>query len=347
MNLSALWTWIPWPSTWPGFDHPEVFWLLALLVPLAVLRLFIRRGRAVALPGLSDQAPRFHHRLRRVGGWFLEVAMGAVVIVLLAGPGTRHSHTRSQDTGLDVAFALDVSITMLAKDMEPNRLDVLKRLTRDFISRSDGDRIGLYAFAKHVFAQCPLTADHETLMELVDGIAYEMLDHGESGGTAIGDAMVTAIDALAAVRQKGRDQILIVVTDGENNHGIDPELAARHGLMQGIRLHVIGMGGEAPIAVYSPSGKPFMDDKVPLVTRMDDTQLRKVAKAGGGTFHRALSGESLAAIFEDLRNAERSPLTVETMTTTRSLRPKWSLALLGLFLLYLILEAGFWRRPLR
>lgn len=331
----------------PTFSEPRVLWLLVLLLPLGIWRLMTRRARAVILPGLSDRPPRFAHRLRRLGGFVLEMALGALLIFILAGPGTRSTHTRSEDTGLDVAFALDVSITMLAKDMLPNRLEVLKNLTRNFISRSTGDRIGLFAFAKHVFAQCPLTTDHETLGELVEGISYEMVDHSESGGTAIGDAILTAADALAAVRQKGRDQVLIVVTDGENNHGIEPELAARNVAARGIRLHVIGMGGDEPIKVYSPEGNVFMDGDKPLITQMDDRQLKAVARAGQGTFHRALSGEALAAIFDELRKAERSPLELETVSTFRSHRPTWSLYLLALFALYLFLEAGFWRRPLR
>ena len=156
-----------------------------------------------------------------------------------------------------------------------------------------GNRVAVFAFAGHVFTQSPLTTDHTVLVEMIDSLAYESISHSESGGTAIGDALLVAADTLVSTRLAGRDQVILLITDGEANIGIEPGLAARYLREHEVRLHVIGIGGDDPVEVYV-YGEPFInqDDEV-LVTSLDDTQLIALAETANGSYYRAQNQDGL------------------------------------------------------
>ncbi len=280
-------------------------------------------------------------------GLVLELLLLATVVVALAGPQQVDIVESVTSEGLDVAMVLDISASMQAADLSPNRLEALKTVATEFLYRGGGNRVGVFAFAGHTFTQTPLTTDHMILEELIGSLAYESINHAESGGTAIGDAMLVAADALVSSGVTGRDQVILLISDGESNVGIDPELSARHLREQGIRLHVIGIGGDEPVEVMV-HGKPFInaDDEV-LVTSLDDSQLIRIAETAAGRYYRARNRDVLVEIFEQLALLESTPIEVQRLRLQRSLVPRLALLVLGLFLSWLWLNAAVLRRPLR
>ncbi len=319
-----------------------------LLVPLyGRLRRRVVRGAAVAYAPLQYAAGSgWRSRLLR---WQIpvEAMIVAGVIVALAGPHRRDEIELLGEKGLDVALALDISASMQAADFPPNRLEALKGLAAELVRRSGSDRIAVYAFGKHVFTQTPLTTDHGALAGLIAGLAFETIDHAESGGTALGDALIASADGLLRQRTPGRDQVIVLITDGQSNAGADPILAARFVADSGIRLHVLGVGGTEPVEVYV-DGEPFItvSDSI-LITHLDDTQLEEIAATAGGRYRRAVNLEVLAAIFDDLARLETTPLTIESVVIRRSYAPLMAGLLFLLFAAWLLTDALVLRRPLR
>jgi Ca-activated chloride channel family protein len=326
---------------------PWLLWLLLGLVPYWRLRW--RRTCHSSVPF----APLQYHRgspLRRALlrlGIVLEVVLLAAVVLGLAGPHRVDELESITSEGLDVALVLDISASMQAADFPPNRLEALKQVARDFLYRGGGNRVGILAFAGHVFTQSPMTTDHTVLVEMVESLAFKSISHSRSGGTAIGDALLVATDTLLASRLSGRDQVILLISDGESNLGVDPWLAARHLRENDIRLHVIGIGGDEPVEVYV-DGKPFInqEDEI-LVTSLDDTQLIAIAETAGGSYYRARSHDLLTEIFDQLSRLESTPLEINRLRLQRSLVPVIGLGLALLFAVWLWLHGAVLRRPLR
>ncbi len=327
--------------------YPYLLFAL-LLVPLyGRLRWRTIGGAAVAY------APLQYAEGSRPRTWLLraqvpfEMVIVAGVILALAGPHRRDEIELLGEEGLDVALALDISASMQAADFPPNRLEALKGLAADLVRRSGSDRIAVYAFGKHVFAQTPLTTDHGALAAMIEGLAFTTINHAESGGTALGDALIAAADGLLRQREEGRDQVIVLITDGQSNAGADPMLAARFVADSDIRLQVLGVGGTEPIEVYV-DGEPFItvEDTI-LKTYLDDSQLKEIAAAAGGVYRRATDLEILSAIFDDLSRLDTTPLTVENVVIRRAYAPLAAGVLFLLFAAWLLTDGLVLRRPLR
>ncbi len=322
--------------------------LALLLLPLyGRLRGRVVRGAAVGYAPLQyARSSSWRTRLLR---WQMpvETMIVAGLIVALAGPHRRDEVELLGEEGLDLALALDISASMQAADFPPNRLEALKTLAAELVRRSGNDRIAVYVFGKHVFAQTPLTTDHGALAGLIEGLAFTTIDHAESGGTALGDALIASADGLLRQRAESRDQVIVLITDGQSNAGTDPVLAARFVAESGIRLRVLGVGGTEPVEVYV-NGEPFIttEDKI-LTTFLDDTQLEEIAAAGGGRYRRARNLKVLAAIFDDLARLETTPLTIENVIVRRSYAPLIAKMLFLLFAAWLLTDGLLLRRPLR
>ncbi len=329
------------------FASPGVLSLLILLVPYAVIRHRLVRASAIAFS--PAQIARGSHWRRALHTLQIpaELIVLALAFVAVAGPGRSDTIETYSEKGLDVALVLDISASMQAADFPPTRLEALKHLTTDFLQRAGGNRVAIHAFAGLTFTQSPLTTDRTTLAALVDGLSYESLDHTKTGGTAIGDALLGAGDTLHAARIEGRDQVVILISDGESNSGVDPLLAARYLHDRSVRLHIIGLGGPDPVEV-SVYGRPFINtnDEV-LKTSLDDTQLRAIAEAAGGRYSLAPDLEVLTTIFNDLARLERTPIEVERFAVRTSWGPRIAGVTLCLFAVWLWMSAFELRRPLR
>ena len=326
---------------------PWIFGFLILIIPYIIFRIKIIKKSALAY------APVQYHRgspVKQAAVFlqlFIEAVLLSILIIAMSGIYSESEREIIKEEGIDVALALDVSSSMQAADFPPNRLEALKKIAHNFVKRSGNNRIAVFAFAKDVFTQTPLTTDHLSILELLDGISYRIIDHSRSGGTAIGDALIMAGEGLLQNRIKDRDQVIILVTDGENNFGADPLLAARFVRANNIRFYVIGLGGDKPIQVFV-DGKPFINVLgKPLMTSLDDTRLKSITETAGGRYFRAKTIHVLADIFSELARLERSPLEIETLHIRKYYTSSFALVLFLLFLSWLSLGGFVVRRPLR
>jgi len=233
---------------------------------------------------------------------FRIVAIG-LLIVALARPQTTSSRQDVSIEGIDIVMALDVSSSMLAMDLKPDRLEAAKEVASEFIAGRPNDRFGLVIFSGEAFTQAPLTTDHSVILNLFKDIKSGMIEDG----TAIGDGLATSVNRLKD--SKAVSKVIILLTDGVNNMGsIDPLSAADIAKLYGIRVYTIGVGteGQAPYPVQTPFG-PQVDYRE---VNIDEGMLQKVAEVTDGRYFRATSNNKLREIYNEIDKLEKSKIDV-------------------------------------
>ncbi len=325
---------------------PLFLWVRAREAGTAAVAFAPRQLRVSGATPSSESAGRPVRGPMRLRA-LLETALLTGVVLVVAGPHLEESFESVSEEGIDLVLMLDISASMQAADIRPNRLEALKELAQNLAHQSRGNRIGVFVFAKHVFTQTPLTTDADLLAQLVAELSYETIRHDESGGTALGDALLVANDALERQRVDGRAQMIVAFTDGESHVGIDPLLAAKVVRESGVTLQVIGIGRTEPVPVFV-HGKPFINSEdEQLRTQLQEAQLIEVAQVAGGMYRHAESLDVLEEVFADLEQLTKAPLEVRRRVLRHSLVPSIAQILLLLFLGWVSLEALRFRSPLR
>jgi len=279
---------------------------LLLFLPFAAFLFFLlRKGfrqQRVTLPVFSlieKVGFRFEAAVERVLDAAPLVAL-ALVIVAMAGPRTGYEEKEIYTEGKDIVIILDDSGSMQAMDFNPNRLEKAKEVVKAFIQGRLNDRIGLVVFAGKAFTQCPMTLDYRVLNQFVDLVEPNMIEDG----TAIGNAIATAINRVKDSPAKSR--IAILLTDGENNKGnVDPVQAAEIAAQLGIKIYTIGVGsdGKVKIPVQDPVlGRQFVYAKIPL----NETLLKDIARKTGGIYYFVNSENMLKDVFTEIDKYEKS-----------------------------------------
>jgi len=289
------------------FSNPEFFYLL-LLVPVMIFvhwKIRTRRRTDItfsSLDSLNDYVPTFRQRI----GWLpLLFRMLAVtfIIIALARPRTSSSGTNVTSEGISIVLAMDVSSSMLAEDLRPNRIEASKRVAADFITGRPTDLIGLVIFSGESFTQCPITSDHSVLLNLMDDIKSGLLQDG----TAIGEGLATAI---ARVKDsKSKSKVIILLTDGVNNSGsIAPLTAGEIAKTFGIRVYTIGVGknGTAPYPFKTPFGIQYQNVEV----QIDEEILQQISDATDGKYFRATDNNKLKDIYAEIDKMEKTKVEV-------------------------------------
>jgi len=259
--------------------------------------------------------------------FIFRLAAISLIIVALARPQSSTSGTNISIEGIDIVIALDVSGSMLARDLTPDRLEASKNVAMEFIGGRPGDRMGLVVFSGEAFTQVPLTTDHSILLNMFKGIKSGMIQDG----TAIGDGLATAVNRLR--ESKAISKVIILLTDGVNNAGsVDPMTAAEIARVFGIRVYTIGVGtyGNAPYPVQTPFGIQLRDMKVEI----DEALLKQIADQTGGEYYRATSNQKLESIYKEIDELEKSKIDV---TEFKSKHEEF-LPLVILSLLFLAIE---------
>ena len=315
------------------FHNPHLLWLLTLLLPAAGYYLFRLRkgGAALRISSVAGvlKAPRTVRYYLRHAPFVLRMAALATLVVALARPQSAEQNTRTNTDGIDIMLALDVSGSMLARDFRPDRLEAAKEVAGSFISDRYGDRIGLVAFAGEAFTQSPLTTDQGTLQTLLSRIRSGLIEDG----TAIGNGLATAINRLR--ESEAKSKVIILLTDGVNNHGeIAPLTAAEIAKAQGIRVYTIGVGteGMAPYPAVDIYGTPT-GGTVMAKVEIDEKTLRSIAEQTGGQYFRATDKAKLKAIYDQINQLEKSKVEVTEHVTYHEQFLLWVLAGLGLLVL--------------
>src|SRR5690606_27471873 len=288
------------------FLHPEFFWLFALFPGLIALYIFTlkKQSATLTISSLNGFNPHnsFLARLKPLL-FILRLIALSFIIIGLARPQTVDVTSRTTSTqGVDIVIAVDVSGSMLAKDLKPNRLEALKRVAADFVNERPTDRIGLVVYAAESYTKTPVTSDKGIIMNAIRDIKY---DNVLQDGTAIGMGLATAVNRLK--ESKAKSKVIILMTDGENNAGfLEPRTAAEIAKEYEIKVYTIGIGtngmAEMPYA-YAPNGG-FIYRMMEV--RIDEKLMRDIASTTGGKYFRATSNSKLTEIYEEINKLEKT-----------------------------------------
>ncbi|MFZ0454438.1 MAG: VWA domain-containing protein [Ignavibacteriaceae bacterium] len=316
-----------------SFAYPWVLYLL-IIVPLMIVWYWFKgkqRQPSITYSSLSifrNIAFSWRERFRHIP-ILLRALSVALLIVALARPQNFSSGENIYTEGIDIAMVLDISGSMLAEDLKPNRIEAAKNVIKDFIQGRTSDRIGLVIFARDSFTQCPLTIDYSVLLSLLSQVKSGMIEDG----TAIGNAIANGVNRLKD--SKSKSKIIILLTDGVNNSGeVDPVFAAQIAKTFGIRIYTIGVGtkGEAPYPVQTPFGTRYQ--MIPV--EIDESVLKQISEITGGEYFRATDNKTLRAIYDKIDKLEKSKVEITSYRNAKELFYPW----LGAGLFLLVLEVG-------
>lgn len=289
------------------FANPGYLFLLLLLIPVIGWYIYELRKADASVQIGDTRVLQKHPKPLRVRLLHLPFILRLVAITLLslalARPQLTNRWSSESTEGIDIMMALDISGTMLAEDLKPNRLEAAKQVASDFVLARPNDQIGLVVFAGESFTQCPLTIDHAILVNLFQSVEYGMIEDG----TAIGLGLANAVNRLKDSQTKSK--VVILLTDGSNNRGeIDPQTAAEIAKTFGIRVYTVGVGsyGQVRVPVQTPIGTQYMM----MDSEFDETTLQRIAQTTGGQYFRATDNSSLKKIYEQIDQLEKTKLRI-------------------------------------
>ena len=251
----------------------------------------------------------------------------ALILIALARPQSSSTEENIKTYGIDMVISMDVSLSMLAQDFKPNRLEAAKNTAAQFIENRSEDRIGLVIFGGESFTQVPITTDHKIVQSQLAKIKYGLI----ADGTAIGMGIGTAVNRLKD--SESESKVVILLTDGVNNTGlIDPKTAAELAVSFGIKIYTIGIGssGEAYTPLYPKPDGTFEYGYYPV--EIDEALLQEIAQQTGGKYYRAKSTDALESIYAEIDQLEKTEIeTSQTVKTKELFYPFVGFALLLLF----------------
>lgn len=315
-------------SIWKNieFAHPAFFGLLVLIPVMIYWYIARQQRRQVAmemssLQGLKGLPVSWKVRLRPLLLVLRLVAFTALVVAL-ARPQTSNTSESIDSEGIDIVLAIDISGSMLAQDLQPDRLEAAKRVAMNFVDSRISDRIGLVIFSGESFTQCPITTDHGVLKNQIAQVKSGMLQDG----TAIGMGLATSVERLRT--SKAKSKVIILLTDGVNNTGlIDPLTALEIAKAFKIRVYTIGVGtiGKAPFPMTMPDGSIQMQMQD---VQLDEPLMKKISVETGGKYFRATSNKELENIYGEIDKLEKTK--VEITSYKRFAEHFFTLAMLAL-----------------
>lgn len=295
------------------FASPNILWFLLLLVPIVATYIYrtLRGGASIHVStiGSMANAPRTLRYWLRHLPFALRCVAIALVIIALARPQDVEHHSRTTSEGIDIMLAIDVSGTMLARDLKPDRITAAREAAGNFIVDRRGDRIGIVVFAGEAYTQSPLTTDQTTLLTMLGQVESGLIEDG----TAIGTGLATALNRLR--ESEAKSKVVILLTDGVNNRTtIAPMTAAEIAKKLGVKVYTIGVGtnGMAPYPVQDMWGNISYQ---PMPVEIDEQTLREVAQMTGGEYFRATDKNTLAEVYERINQLEKSQVEVTEFTT--------------------------------
>jgi Ca-activated chloride channel family protein len=265
-----------------------------------------------------------------------------LIVIALARPQTHNAWNEKTVEGIDIMLAMDVSTSMLAEDLKPNRIEAAKAGAAEFIADRPNDNIGLTIFAGESCTQCPMTADHTSLVNLLQGTRTDIAAQGLiSDGTAIGMGLANAVSRLK--NSKSKSKVVILLTDGSNNMGdISPMTAAQIAKSLGIRVYTIGVGttGVAPYPMPVAGGVQYVN----MPVEIDDETLKGIAATSDGNFYRATNNKELIQIYKDIDQLEKTRQNVKKYSKRYEAYQPFAIAALLIMLLEALLRLTVFRK---
>jgi Ca-activated chloride channel family protein len=291
-----------------SFLNPEFFWLFLLLPAAVVWYIWKRKQQSATLKISSVKGFKAQKSLLaklKPLLFVLRLLALSALIIAMARPRKVDISSQTKSTkGIDIVMAIDVSGSMLAKDLKPNRMEALKKVAQNFVEGRPNDRIGIVVYAAEAYTKTPVTSDKAIVQEAINGIKY---DNVLQDGTGIGMGLTTAVNRLKD--SKAKSKVIILMTDGVNNAGfIEPEAASQIAKEYGIKVYTIGIGtnGDAlfPYA-YAPGGG-FLFKMMPV--EIDVNLLQSIARNTGGKYFRANSNSKLQSIYDEINKLETTEI---------------------------------------
>lgn len=328
------------------FVNKEYFLLLLLLIPYLIWYLLYRKKSEPTMR-MSDTfayqyAPK-SWRVRLMGlPMLLRTFTFILIVIVLARPQTHNSWGRRTVEGIDIMLAMDVSTSMLAEDLKPNRIEAAKSVASEFISGRPDDNIGLTIFAGEAFTQCPMTTDHTSLINLLQNVRTDIAARGLiSDGTAIGMGLANAVGRLKD--SKAKSKVVILLTDGSNNMGdISPLTAANIAKSLGIRVYTIAIGSKtvAPYPVQVGGTTQYVNMRADV----DVETLGEIASTADGHFYRATNTAELKKIYDDIDKLEKTKMNVKKFSKRYDAYQPFALAAFVSMLLEILLRLVVFRK---
>ena len=289
------------------FNNPEYLFFLLVLIPVVFWYIKEMHHSDASLQISSHRNLQMKQKTLKIKllhvPFVLRCLAITMVVIALSRPQASNSWRTESTEGIDIMLTLDISGTMMAEDLKPNRLEASKAVASEFILSRPNDNIGLVVFAGESFTQCPLTTDHAVLINLFNGVNYGLIEDG----TAIGLGLANAVNRIKD--SKARSKVIILLTDGSNNRGdIAPITAAEIAQSFGIRVYAIGVGsyGKVNIPVQTPLGLQYqlMDSE------FDEKSLQNIATMTGGQYFRATNNNKLRSIYQEIDQMEKTKIDV-------------------------------------
>ena len=328
------------------FANKEYLFLLILIIPYVIWYVMYRKKTEPTMR-MSDtyafrNAPKSWKVMLMPLSPVLRIVTFTMIVLVLARPQTQNSWKNKTIEGIDIMLAMDVSTSMLAEDLKPNRIEAAKQVAAEFISGRPNDNIGLSIFAGEAFTQCPMTIDHASLLNLLHNVRTDIAARGLiEDGTAIGMGLANAVSRLKA--SKAKSKVVILLTDGSNNRGdISPMTAAEIAKSLGIRVYTIGVGTNkvAPYPMPVAGGVQYVN----IPVEIDNQTLSEIAAATDGDFYRATNTKELRKIYQEIDQLEKSKLNVKQFSKKyEAFQPFAIIAVLAL-LLEILLRITIFRR---
>jgi Ca-activated chloride channel family protein len=328
------------------FANKEYLLLFLLLIPYIVWY-FLYRKKTEPTMRMSDTyayqfAPK-SWRIRMIHlPMLLRVIALSMIILVLARPQTHTSWGSKTVEGIDIMLAMDVSTSMLAEDLKPNRIEAAKSVAGEFVSGRPDDNIGLTIFAGEAFTQCPMTTDHQSLLNLLHNVRTDIAARGLiQDGTAIGMGLANAVSRLKDSKTKSK--VVILLTDGSNNSGdLSPLTSAQIAKSLGIRVYTIAVGtnGVAPYPMQVGGTTQYVNMRADV-----DTQtLSQIAAQTDGNFYRATNTSELKKIYQDIDKLEKTKMDVKKFSKRYEAYQRFALVAVIALLLELLLRQTVFRR---
>ncbi|MBR7017335.1 MAG: VWA domain-containing protein [Prevotella sp.] len=328
------------------FINKEYLLLLLLLIPYIIWYLLYRKKSEPTMQMSDTFAYRYAPKsLRQRLVWLpalLRMVTFVLIVLVLARPQTHDSWGKRTSEGIDIMLAMDVSTSMLAQDLKPNRIEAAKAVAAEFISGRPDDNIGLSIFAGEAFTQCPMTTDHTSLLNLLQNVRTDIAERGLiEDGTAIGMGLANAVSRLK--ESKTKSKVVILLTDGSNNMGdISPLTAAQIAKSLGIRVYTIAVGSKtvAPYPMQVGGTVQYVNVRVDVDTKT----LSEIAATADGHFYRATSTAELKKIYQDIDKLEKTKMEVKKFSKHYEAYQPFAIAAVLCLLLEILLRVTWFRR---
>lgn len=328
------------------FANQEYLLLLLLLIPYIIWYLLYRKKSEPTIQMSDTFAYRYAPKsLRQRLVWLpalLRMITFVLIVLVLARPQTHDSWGKRTSEGIDIMLAMDVSTSMLAQDLKPNRIEAAKSVAAEFISGRPDDNIGLTIFAGEAFTQCPMTTDHTSLLTLLKDVRTDIAERGLiEDGTAIGMGLANAVSRLKDSKTKSK--VVILLTDGSNNMGdISPLTAAQIAKSMGIRVYTIAVGSKkvAPYPMQVGGTIQYVNVRVDVDTKT----LSEIAATAEGHFYRATNTAELKKIYQDIDKLEKTKMEVKKFSKHYEAYQPFAIAAILCLLLEILLRITWFRR---